>query len=201
MKESFQEKARFESKIELLQAVNTRLMVQLDQAKHKTTDLVAAVYRAARDAAEQLQYKPVPKPRLRSSSKDDPETAICIVSDWQLGKKTPTYSTAICAKRIKQYADRVCRLTDIQRASRPIRKARVFVLGDICEGELIFPGQEHRIDASLFRQVMLDGPEILGTLIRELLAYFDEVEVDDVIGNHGALGGVGRVAPVWRGGD
>lgn len=188
---SFEETARTQARIESLQAANGRLLIQLDQAKHKTKDLVEAVYQAARDAAEQIRYQPVPRPRIRAS-KDEPETAICVVSDWQLGKRTPTYSTDICAKRIKQYAERVRRLTDIQRADRPINRCVVFVLGDICEGELIFPGQEHRIDASLFRQVMLDGPEILGTLVRELLAYFPEVVVWDVIGNHGALGGPGR---------
>lgn len=188
---SFKEQAEDQAQIESLQTTNARLMVQLDHAKHKTENLVRAVYQAAKDAAAQLHYRPVPRPRLRAG-KGETETAIAVLSDWQLGKKTPTYSSEICARRIKQYADLVRRLTDIQRADRPIRKLKVFVLGDICEGELIFPGQEHRIDASLFNQVMLTGPEILGTFIREMLAYFDEVEVFDVIGNHGALGGPGR---------
>ena len=191
MTKTFKEKATQHSVVERLQQTNAQLLRNLDAAKHRTQQLVDAVYRAARDAAEQATYRPVPRPRL-ARGKNDPETAVLVLSDWQLGKKTPTYSTEICAKRIQQYAERVRRLTDIQRADRPINKAKIFVLGDICEGELIFPGQEHRIDASLFQQVMLDGPEILGTLIREMLAYFSEVEVWDVIGNHGALGGMSR---------
>jgi hypothetical protein len=183
--------AKTENQIGKLQTVNASLLRRLDAAKHSTDKLVAAVYKAARDAAEQVVYKPVVAPK-RDQRSDDPETAIMVVSDWQLGKKTPTYNSDVCAKRVAMYSNRVRRLTDIQRSNRPIRRARIFLLGDLVEGELIFPGQEHRIDTSLFRQVMLDGPEILGTMIRDTLNYFDEVIVDDVIGNHGALGGPSR---------
>lgn len=177
-----------EQKLHELRTINRRLLRQLDQAQTRTRDLVEAVYRAARDAAQQLEYRPVASP-AKTRRDGEPETALLVVSDWQLGKKTPTYSTEVCAKRVALYSERVRRLTDIQRADRPIRKAKVFLLGDLVEGELIFPGQEHRIDASLFRQVMLDGPEILGTMLRDALNFFEEVEVHDVIGNHGALGG------------
>jgi hypothetical protein len=63
----------------------------------------------------------------------------------------------------------------------------VFLLGDLVEGELIFQGQAHRIDASLFRQVMVDGPQILGTFLREALKDFETVHVAGVVGNHGRL--------------
>ena len=39
---------------------------------------------------------------------------------------------------------------------------------------------------------MLDGPQILGGFLREMLAAFDSVEVVGVIGNHGAIGGRSR---------
>lgn len=174
-----------------LKRENARLLRSLDKAKVRTKDMVDAVYRAAKDAADQVEYEPVSPPK-KDQRKKEPETAVLLVSDWQLGKRTPSYSSEVCARRVALYADRVRRLVGIQRAERPIRKVVVCLLGDMVEGELIFPGQEHRIDASLFRQVMLDGPEILGTLLRDMLAYFESVEVHDVIGNHGALGGPGR---------
>lgn len=190
-KSTVHDEAKRESVLQQLRAENQRLLVQLDRSKAKTKDLVDAVYRAARDAADQVDYDPVVVPP-RDKRKDDPETALVVVSDWQLGKKTPTYSTEVCAKRVQKQAQVVRRLTEIQRADRPIKRAVVTLLGDLVEGEMIFPGQEHRIDASLFRQVMLDGPEILGSFLRDLLGTFDEVSVEEVIGNHGALGGRGR---------
>ena len=68
----------------------------------------------------------------------------------------------------------------------------VLALGDIVEGELIFPGQSHLIDSSLYRQVTVDGPRIMHTFFSILLENFKEVEVYWVIGNHGALGGRSR---------
>ena len=194
MPNTMQDAAKRETAIRKLQADNAKLLRQLDEAKSMSRDLVAAVYRAARKAADQVTYRPVAAPRAERR-KDDPETAILLVSDWQLGKRTPTYSTEVCAKRIALYADRVRRLVGIQRADRPIRKAVVCLLGDLVEGETIFPGQAWRVDASLFRQVLLDGPEILGTLLRDLLNYFEEVEVHDVVGNHGRIGRRGDYHP------
>ena len=80
-------------------------------------------------------------------------------------------------------------LTNIQRKAHPIRKCAVFAAGDIIEGELIFPGQSHLIDSSLYKQVTLDGPRIMTQFFDILLANFDEVDVTWVIGNHGHLGG------------
>jgi len=171
-----------------LQTANRELSRRLADAKVRTTDLVGAVYRAARDAALMVDLPPVKAPRL-GTSKAVAETAIAVLSDWQLGKKTTSYNTDICEQRIARYAERLAKLTDIQRAAHPVRDLRVYLLGDLVEGELIFPGQEHAIDTSLFLQVMTNGPRILGGFLRAALAVFERVHVVSVIGNHGALGG------------
>lgn len=177
-----------------LKRVNAGLMRRLEAAVTTKTELVDAVREAARQAMEQVDVRAV-KPPAPDKRKDDPETALVVMSDWQLAKKTPTYSSEVCAKRVDEYVTKVMRLTDIQRADRPIRRAVVGLVGDMVEGEQIFPGQAHRIDASLFRQVMLDGPEILGNALNRLLGYFDEVVVHDVIGNHGRIGRRGDYHP------
>ena len=87
------------------------------------------------------------------------------------------------------YADKILKLTDIQRSDHPVDECVVYALGDIVEGELIFPGQSHLIDASLYRQVTVDGPRILIDFLRRLLGHFTTVKVVWVIGNHGRLGG------------
>ena len=77
-------------------------------------------------------------------------------------------------------------MTNVQRSAHPVNKCVVLVAGDIVEGELIFPGQTHLIDASLYNQVTIDGPRILTKFFDILLANFNEVEVHWVIGNHGS---------------
>lgn len=171
-----------------LRAANRRLLRDLDRARVSKQELVEAVYRAAFDAASGLVIDPVPAPKLRIGD-GSPEVAVAMLSDWQLGKKTPSYTSDICEERVTRYADKVEKLTAIQRADHPVREVRVWLLGDLVEGELIFPGQSHRIDASLYRQVAVDGPRILANFLRRMLATFDEVHVTAVIGNHGAIGG------------
>jgi hypothetical protein len=171
-----------------LRTTNLRLLRQLDKAKASKEELVDAVYRAATDAARSLVIPPVPRPE-RDRRRGKPEVAVAMLSDWQLGKKTPTYSSEICEQRIAAYAAKVASLADIQRADHPVRELRVWLLGDLVEGELIFPGQSHRIDASLYRQVAVDGPRILAGFLRSMLGAFERVHVTAVIGNHGAIGG------------
>ncbi len=171
-----------------LQEANTRLLRQLDKAKASREELVDAVYRAARDAASTLVIQPVVAPP-KDRRKGKPEVAVAMLSDWQLGKKTPSYTSEVCEKRVEKYAAKIQHLADIQRADHPVRELHVWLLGDLVEGELIFPGQAHRIDASLYRQVVVDGPRILGNFLRSMLGSFDAVRVTAVIGNHGAIGG------------
>src|SRR6185503_1495304 len=172
-----------------LRESNDRLQRQLAQAKAKTSDLVAAVERAAADAATALRMPASPaRPAARKDSSGDEEKAIIVVSDIQLAKVTPSYSTDVAERRVAQLADKVVALTRIQRSDHPVREARVYLLGDIVEGELIFSHQPWQVDASLYRQVMVDGPRILTTFLQKMLANFERVHVVGVIGNHGRFG-------------
>jgi hypothetical protein len=166
-----------------------RALRELDRIKASRQELVDAVYRAASDAAAAVSLPPVAQPEQRPESGNAPETAIAVLADWQLGKRTPSYTSQVCAQRIEEYGDKVARLAQLQRADHPVDDLRVYLLGDLVEGELIFPGQAHRIDASLFTQVMADGPTILGGFLRKMLTQFQRVHVVGVIGNHGAIGG------------
>jgi len=173
---------------EELRAVIDRLSRQLQKEKTTKAELVNAVYRAARDAASGLALDPVPAPEL-SSGEGSEEVAMPLFSDLQLAKVTPDYDSAVAEERIKEYAEKISRLTRIQRADHPVNKCVVMGLGDVIEGELIFPGQSYLIDSSLYRQVTVDGPRIVGNFTRHLLSEFDEVEWWWVIGNHGRIGG------------
>lgn len=174
-----------------LRARCNSLLRQLSTAKASKAELVAAVGRAAADALAALSLKPVPPPAADRRTAT-PEVALAVLSDWQLGKMTPTYSSLVCEQRIEEYAEKVATMTAIQRADHPVREIRVYLLGDIVEGEQIFPGQSWRVDSSLFQQTCVDGPRILGSFLRSMLALFDKVRVVGVIGNHGSMGGRAR---------
>jgi len=174
-----------------LRESNARLSRELIKAKASKAELVEAVFRAARDAVSGMTIGAVKAPSA-DKRKRGVETAVAMLSDWQLAKTTPDYDSDVCARRVDAYGDKVIELTDIQRADHPIRDLRVYLLGDLVEGELIFPGQSHRVDASLYRQVTMAGPSILGAFLRKMATSFDTIHVVGVIGNHGALGGRSR---------
>lgn len=171
-----------------LREANRRLAAELTKKKFQREELMGAVYQAVSDVVAGIQLAPVKPPKLDKRSKT-PHTAIAVLADWQLGKETPTYNSDVCKKRISQLAEKVVHLTQIQRAAYPVNECRIYAVGDICEGELVFPGQAHHIDSSLFMQMTETGPAILADFIRTMLANFQKVHFVGICGNHGAIGG------------
>lgn len=181
------------SEVERLKAAHRKALRKLDDRDLQKRELIEAVYQAAQEAATAMNLKPVAPPKADKRQAED-EVAILILSDWQLGKITPTYNSEICADRILQLAEKVNKLVEIQRKAHPVKEIRVYLLGDLIEGEDIFPGQAHLVDASLYNQVF-HGGEILAGLIRTLAGSFENVKVVGVIGNHGRLGRKGTFHP------
>jgi hypothetical protein len=177
--------------VDNLKKVNDRLLRQVAELKNKSADLVEAAYQAILDGVSLIDIPPVkaPKPDRRTTHE---ETAVVVLSDWQLAKTTATYDSEICEARIELLANKVFDLVAIQRAHHPVKNLHIWCLGDIIESELIFPGQAHLIDSSIYRQITVDGPRIMTTFIRRMLTYFENIHVVGVIGNHGALAGRAR---------
>lgn len=175
-----------------LRIAYTKLLQEYDKLKTKQKDLSDAIYRAvSEDLASQKSVK-VPKPIRDKRGAKNEEVAVAILADWQLAKVTPDYSTEVCEDRVYKFAEKIMHLTSIQRADHPVRHLKIWVLGDIVEGELIFPGQSFLVDGGLYRQVTIDGPRIMKNFLQTLLGYFDTIEVVCVIGNHGRLTGRGK---------
>jgi hypothetical protein len=168
-----------------------RLLSEYNKMKNKQDDLVDAVYRAVKEDVKATKYIPVPKPRFLKK-KGAEEVAVAILSDWQLAKITPDYNSQICEQRVYKFAEKIVELTNIQRQDHPVKEIRLWALGDIIEGELIFPGQSFLVEGGLYRQITVDGPRIMKNFINVMLEHFEKVTFVGVIGNHGAVGGRAR---------
>lgn len=175
------------------QAVIRRLLRKLEKQQHDREELVDAIYRAVSDNVKAISYQPVKAPVFRRERGND-ETAVITFSDLQLGQVTSTYNTDIAEQRVQTYADKIEKLVQLQRSDHDVRNAKLYLLGDLVEGELIFPTQPWQIDQSLFSQSVREGPRIIGDFIRRLLGTFDHVDVVSVPGNHGDVGGASRKA-------
>jgi hypothetical protein len=180
-----------EDVLNFLRNENKRLARLADKHKNTKGEAVASVYEAAYNAFADFEI-PTIKRISTKKSKGSPEVAVAVLADWQLGKITPSYNSEVLAKRIELYTEKLIEITEIQRAHHPVDELHIWFLGDIVEGEEIFPGQSHLIDSGLYRQVGVNGPEIITGLINSCLEHFDKIHVTGVIGNHGAVGGRAR---------
>jgi hypothetical protein len=159
--------------------------------KHKTGELVAAVYQAAKDAG--LATPPVKvKTPAKDTRKGKAEVALIHCTDWQLGKKTVSYGKETCAQRIERFIDKTIAITDIQRKHHPVREAVLFLGGDLVEGIGIFPGQSWEVDALLYEQLFTCS-HIISQTITTLAANFESVRVVCEYGNHGRIGRKGEM--------
>ena len=102
-----------------------------------------------------------------------------------LGKVTDSFDSTVAEARVMQCIDKTCQITDMRRVNASINEVHVYLGGDMVEGEDIFPGQPHEIEASVFDQACLIGPRIYSSAILALLGKFDKVVVCCVPGNHG----------------
>lgn len=179
-----------DSRNDFLRSENKRLAKLVEKHKNVQHETVVAAYQAAFDVFSNFEFPKIKQPTIKNSSKHkSPETAVAVFADWQLGKVTPDYNSAVLEQRIEQYTEKLIEITEIQRMDHNVDDLHVWLLGDIVEGEEIFPGQAHLIDSGLYRQVGINGPRILAKFLTTALENFKRVHVVGVIGNHGAVGG------------
>ena len=180
-----------EDVLNFLRNENKRLARLADRHKNAKGEALASVYEAAYAAFADFDIPKVKRVPVKKA-KGSPEVAVAVFADWQLGKITPSYNSEVVAKRIELYTEKLIEITEIQRAHHPVDELHVWFLGDIVEGEEIFPGQSHLIDSGLYRQVGVNGPEIITNFVNTCLEHFDKIHITGVIGNHGAVGGRAR---------
>jgi hypothetical protein len=181
-----------DSRNDFLRSENKKLAKRVETLKNVQEEVVRAVYEAAYDAFSSFEFPKVKAPNLKRNKEKLPETAVAVFADWQMGKITPDYNTNVLEERIERYTEKLLEITEIQRMDHEVNDLHIWLLGDIVEGEEIFPGQSHLIDSGLYRQVAINGPRILGNFVKVALENFNHVHVTGVIGNHGAVGGRAR---------
>jgi hypothetical protein len=172
--------------IEHLRQTAQRLQRQLQQAKSRTGELIAAVEQAAMDAAVVVGRPKVVKPKV-DRRKGGAEVALIHATDWQVGKVTETYDSQVAQERIERFVERIIKITEIQRAAHPVKRAVLMLGGDMVEGAGIFPGQAHEIDSTVYEQLFLVASMIDG-MVRSLAEHFEQVDVWTEFGNHGRIG-------------
>ena len=128
----------------------------------------------------------------------DPETAVLLFSDGQIGqvaKKSETgfydYNIKVFEQELRYLFDKFLYIVQLHRKSIPIKAVHIFFLGDNLENETVFAGQPFEIELDVMEQFFL-GVELITWFLVELSRHFDEVHTHWTSGNHGRLGRIGE---------
>lgn len=163
-----------------LKAENARLRRKLSSTGANAQLVMDAVQQAFDG------YVPPRLPKVKPYRKrGETEIAVAHVSDTQIGKVTATYDTEIAAGRLMEYAVKVGKCIERHRSYARVDELHLYLGGDMVEGELIFPGQAHSIDQSVFDQAVRSGPNAAAAMILYWLQIVPRIRVVCVAGNHG----------------
>jgi hypothetical protein len=171
----------------------TRLRESVRRHSNKF-EALRSVLREVVDQPLNLKVPPVPKSDRR---RREHRVAALHISDTQIGALTESYDMDVCERRLMQATNTTIRLTEDLRHAYTIEECRLWLTGDLVEGETIFPTQAHQLEASLLRQAMLEGPALFVKMILRLLECFRRVKVISVPGNHGRTSKFGDPESNW----
>lgn len=182
---------RMQQEIADLREANRNLQRKMLKSKDKEAQLVEATYQGAKDALISLgRPSPVklPKESAKAIKNREPEVALWVLGDWQLGKRTVDYDSDVCRERVMKYCEKAAKITSMHREVRPIKKGVVVFGGDMVEGVCFnYPSQPHEIDSTMFTQ-FVNTSRLLQDVVRFALSVYDEVHVVSEYGNHGRVG-------------
>lgn len=127
--------------------------------------------------------------KKKKKSKKEPETAVLILSDLHMGKKTPTFNIDVFKRRLKGLVEKINEiLNDYLREAYEINTLKVICVGDLVDGDSIYKTQPWHLDENVMYQIYRTGVPMLTWMLAEFSLMFDKVSVDFVPGNHGRVG-------------
>lgn len=166
-----------------------RRLKRLSNFYRKEGDLTTRIVDMVATSVEAAPMVEVPKlPPFTKSVRD--ETALLLLSDVHIGKKTVSYNPRVFVKRLRKLERSMMSIITAVRHERPIRKLVVAWGGDIVDAESIYPAQavEH-ISIPIIDQIFTVGTPELTKFLLFCLDNFEEVECRCVRGNHGRMTG------------
>jgi hypothetical protein len=170
-----------------LRSTLQRTQRALAKASSKRAEIEDAVLTACRDAYLAIG-KPTPiKAPAKDKRKGGEEVALWHVTDLQTGKKTASYDMATMHRRIREFAEKAVKITEIMRAEHPVRSCTILFGGDMVENTTTFPGQVWEVEATTFVQC-IEVANAMEALVRHALENYERVDVIAEPGNHGRIG-------------
>lgn len=182
-------------KAKAMQRHSTRLSKQVAKERARTEIIVEELS----DVIAAMEPPSVDVPYIKPTVKGKSEVAKLMISDVHVGKLVDPsetgglghYNMDVFAERLENLKRSVTDILSIHSKAYTIEKLVIDWLGDIVDGESIYRGQPHHLDADLTQQILTAANEFSG-FVGYLSQLVPEVECVAVYGNHGRVGRKGE---------
>jgi len=154
---------------------------------HAITDLLIERIQPLIVPLDPDDFEPVKVKQYKGKMSHDSETMVAAFSDVHIGKKTKSYSVAVAQERMNNFQAGLMSVLDIQRSWNPMEKLRLFLLGDIVDGENIYPGHAYEVECDVIDQIFVHAIPMFSKFIINIAGNFKRVDIDCVPGNHGRV--------------
>lgn len=125
------------------------------------------------------------------------ETAVLVISDVHIGKKTPKYDTRKAARVLESVAVKVQNIAQLLKNDYGFDEFVVIMLGDILDGSEIFPGQAAVQDIPNVLAQAVAAAHLFLPIIEAGVSVAGKVRICGVAGNHGRSGKNAAEAANW----
>jgi len=179
-----------DERVRLLTQENNTLQKKLTRSRTQTDIVVQAVRDTLATKNIVIAIPPAPKKSKKSAKRE--EIPVLCLGDWHIGCHIPVgayaYDIDIARKRIQLTVDKFLATVEDRRTSAKIDELRLYLIGDMVEGEAMRQGHAHEIEAPVIKQAVHWAPECLAGVIVRLMGSFRKIKIVAVPGNHGRNG-------------
>jgi len=119
------------------------------------------------------------------------EECVLLISDVHVGRVSPTYNIDIFQKRLDYLYHNLLAVKEIINKSYSLPVLNIFFLGDIVDGENLYPSQPYKQDLDADDQMDLavnKFTEFILDLFGKKRSRFQKIRIWTVEGNHGRVG-------------
>lgn len=165
-------------------AESIRKEILLDKAMAESGTIDKGSF--AKYVEPEIKYIPYPdlgiKPFKMLKTRDE-EDIVVVLADHHAGKVTPNYNEKIYNARMNKLIDDTMLIINLH---RPIRKAHIFALGDMVQGENTRQGSKAgEIDRNVRGQIREVAVPVMARYVASIAQGVSEVNFYGVRGNHG----------------
>jgi len=127
--------------------------------------------------------------KSRKRRRGDEEEMGVVAGDGHAAKVTKSYNGAVYRRRMETMFDSIMVIAELHRNMYPIRKLRIFNVGDNLQGENVYQGSKlEEVEMGARSQITRLAAPCWNDLLGSLKQHFEEVEMDCYPGNHGKYG-------------